>query len=209
MPKLVHLDKTISGGGNSDLKFIGTQAEWDALPQAEKDKYIGKELIITDDYESTIKNTVADCVASENPNDIAGASALSELNDKVKEIPNHIKSSIVDCVASSDPTDIAGASSLSEIVRNIGEFKSVSSHGAVGNNQDYTVDISQYKYDTVGNFLIISTNWSANPETIFTLVNYSAGSYFHVVDLARKGCVSVSGNVITIKNTSRYVVYRL
>lgn len=39
----------IGGGGGGSSEFIGTQAEWDALPQSQKDKYDGKIVNITDD----------------------------------------------------------------------------------------------------------------------------------------------------------------
>ena len=37
------------GSGNDYEEFIGTQAEWNALPQSQKDKYDGKIVNITDD----------------------------------------------------------------------------------------------------------------------------------------------------------------
>ena len=46
----------IAGGGGSDIEqFIGTQQEWNDLPAADKTKYDGKEVIITDDYEDDKK----------------------------------------------------------------------------------------------------------------------------------------------------------
>lgn len=69
------MEKIEQGGGGVSF----TQAEWDALPPTERAKYDGKTVNITDDYASTICSTVAECVASTNPNDVAGASALKEL----------------------------------------------------------------------------------------------------------------------------------
>lgn len=42
------------GDGNDYEEFVGTQAEWDALPQSQKDKYDGKIVNITDDEDSSI-----------------------------------------------------------------------------------------------------------------------------------------------------------
>lgn len=39
------------GSGNDYEEFVGTQAEWDALPQSQKDKYDGKIVNIIDDAE--------------------------------------------------------------------------------------------------------------------------------------------------------------
>lgn len=41
------------GGGSASGAWIGTQQEWNNLPAADKAKYDGKEVIITDDYESS------------------------------------------------------------------------------------------------------------------------------------------------------------
>lgn len=40
----------INVGGSSSDAFVGTQQEWNDLPAADKAKYDGKEVIITDDY---------------------------------------------------------------------------------------------------------------------------------------------------------------
>lgn len=38
------------GGGGSDIEqFIGTTAEWNALPDEDKEKYVDHEVILTDD----------------------------------------------------------------------------------------------------------------------------------------------------------------
>lgn len=56
----------IGGGddGNDYEEFVGTQAEWKALPQSQKNKYDGKVVNITDD---TVSETVVDSVT---PNDM-------------------------------------------------------------------------------------------------------------------------------------------
>lgn len=42
------------GGSGSDIEqFIGTAEEWNDLPAADKEKYDGKEVIITDDYDES------------------------------------------------------------------------------------------------------------------------------------------------------------
>lgn len=42
--------KNIAGGGGSDIEqFIGTTEEWNDLSDAEKDRYLNKEVILTDD----------------------------------------------------------------------------------------------------------------------------------------------------------------
>lgn len=84
MDKSVYYNITDAEGGGGEgepyITFIGTHEEWDALTQEEKNKYDGKIVTFTDDYESDICSTVAECVASENVNDVAGASAVKELN---------------------------------------------------------------------------------------------------------------------------------
>lgn len=43
-------DISYGGGGGSDIEqFIGTTEEWEALSDAEKDRYLDKEVILTDD----------------------------------------------------------------------------------------------------------------------------------------------------------------
>lgn len=44
------------GSGNDYEEFVGTQAEWDALPQSQKDKYDGKIVNITDDEGENYKD---------------------------------------------------------------------------------------------------------------------------------------------------------
>lgn len=46
-----------SEGGDIE-QFIGTTEEWEALPAADKEKYDGKEVIITDDYEGNAEDTI-------------------------------------------------------------------------------------------------------------------------------------------------------
>lgn len=54
-----------------------TSKEWKDLDKTNIPD--GASVIITDDYESTICNTVQDCIDSESDDDVAGASALTEL----------------------------------------------------------------------------------------------------------------------------------
>lgn len=57
----------ITYGGGSDIEqFIGTAEEWNDLPAADKEKYDGKEVIITDDYEGDAEDTIElkDCVVA-------------------------------------------------------------------------------------------------------------------------------------------------
>lgn len=69
----------------NEIAFWGTQQEWDDLPEDEKDKCDGKGVVIKDDYSATVKSTIAQCQASTNPNDVAGASALVELDNNLGE----------------------------------------------------------------------------------------------------------------------------
>ena len=54
-----------------------TAAEWKDLDKTNIPD--GAQVTITDDYEANVCNTVQDCLDSENPDDVAGASALVEL----------------------------------------------------------------------------------------------------------------------------------
>lgn len=77
--------ETLSTRGGGDGAILFTEAEWEALPDSEKEKYDGKKITITDDYESNICSSVQACVDSENVNDVAGASVIKELTSKVSE----------------------------------------------------------------------------------------------------------------------------
>ena len=146
MPKLVHLGETISGGGGgSELKFVGTQAEWDALSADEKAVYEGLQVIITDDYANNqICSTLEECITTKNPSSVAGAKAVAEVTDKIpvfkgtrEEFDNlsdatkqsydgkqviitddydsNICSSIQECIDSTNVNDVAGASVVKEL----------------------------------------------------------------------------------------------
>lgn len=68
------------------LSYHFTTTEWNAI--TDKSAYDGKIVIIDDDYDSNIKSTVTQCVASTNADDVAGASALKELNTKLSNLGN-------------------------------------------------------------------------------------------------------------------------
>ncbi|MCQ2770335.1 MAG: hypothetical protein MJ236_00850 [Clostridia bacterium] len=69
--------------GRSTGVWSGTRAEY----EAQKDNIAdGTVVMITDDYDSEICSTVAECVASESADDIAGASAVAELSVNVPKI---------------------------------------------------------------------------------------------------------------------------
>lgn len=74
----------LSEGAIAKMSVQFTTAEWEALTPAEKAKYDGMIIDFTDDYESNICSSVQACVESENENDVAGASAVSELNNKLE-----------------------------------------------------------------------------------------------------------------------------
>ena len=50
--------RLMEGGGSDIEQFIGTTAEWNDLPAADKEKYDGKEVIITDDYDGDAADTI-------------------------------------------------------------------------------------------------------------------------------------------------------
>ena len=80
MGKIIR-NKIEYGGGSGDIdQFIGTKAEWDALSDTEKEKYAGKEVIITDDNnEETLSVDIID-------DSLESAKNKTYSIDKVKEL---------------------------------------------------------------------------------------------------------------------------
>lgn len=72
--------KIIAGNGGDIDQFIGTKAEWDALSDTEKEKYAGKEVIITDDNnEETLSVDIID-------DSLESAKNKTYSIDKIKEL---------------------------------------------------------------------------------------------------------------------------
>ncbi|MCQ2770334.1 MAG: hypothetical protein MJ236_00845 [Clostridia bacterium] len=75
------VNEEVQGGGGNE--WSGTRAEYEAIKSTLAD---GTIVYITDDYDSSICQTVADCVSNTNPNNVAGANAVKELNGSLKQI---------------------------------------------------------------------------------------------------------------------------
>lgn len=71
------------GSGNDYEEFVGTQAEWDALPQAEKDKYDGKIVNITDGNSGS---GVADVVEENNMNAVTSNAVYHKI-EEIQYVP--------------------------------------------------------------------------------------------------------------------------
>ena len=65
-------------GGNGYEEFVGTQAEWDALSQSQKDKYDGKIVNITDDEDSS----TSDIAQISNPFTVNTSKSAGSLEGK-------------------------------------------------------------------------------------------------------------------------------
>lgn len=73
-------DEGAEGGGNANI-IAGTSADIEeALPHIPD----GATVIITDDYNNNVLNTIQDCIESDNLNDVAGAKVINELNQKIE-----------------------------------------------------------------------------------------------------------------------------
>lgn len=70
--------------GNSTGVWSGTTQEYETQKHNIPD---GTIVVFTDDYSSEICSTVEECVASTSPNDIAGASAVAEINGNLAQLP--------------------------------------------------------------------------------------------------------------------------
>lgn len=81
-----------SGGGGS-AEWVGTTEDWanDTGSIPKDDLEDGDIVNFTNDYDSNICNTIADCIVSTNPDDVAGKDTIVELNNKLTHNNYEIK----------------------------------------------------------------------------------------------------------------------
>lgn len=86
------VNEDIEGGGGDANVWSGTHEEFEQIKSTLKD---GTIVNFTDDYDANICQRVEDCLANTNPNNVAGANVIKEVQAEIDEVSGNLAQLIV------------------------------------------------------------------------------------------------------------------